>query len=248
MPDMTLTDTVDLVDEPGYADRYDPDTHFDRWYTDATAAAIAPTIRNGDRVLELGCATGRMTAAFCDRGADVVAVDHSPHYLSLAADRCPAAELVRSDIESWLATAVAERDGFDHIVATNVVHELRSINAVFEACRTLIRSDGALHVTLQNPRSIHRLTGRALGVIADLTEVTPTGRDLLTLEIHDADQLTHALTRAGFVVVARQGIMLKPFPNAEMERLSDEQLRGLIAVARDFPDHSAMNHLVARPA
>ncbi len=245
---MTLLDPAGPVDEPGYADRYDPDTHFDRWYTDATADVIAPTVRNGDRLLELGCATGRMTAAFCERGADVVGLDHSAHYLSRARDRCPDAELVQTDIEAWLRDTATDHDGFDHIVAANVVHELRSLHDVFAACRRLIHSDGALHVTLQNPHSVHRLTGRALGVITHLAEVTPTGRDLLTLEIHDADQLTHALTRAGFVVVARQGIMLKPFPNAEMERLTENQLRGLIAVARDFPDHSAMNHLVARPA
>ena len=136
---------------------------------------------------------------------------------------------------------------FDHIVATNVVHELRHLTAVFAACRTLISSDGALHVTVQNPQSVHRLTGRALGVIADLTEITAEGRDLLTLQIHDSDQLAHALTRAGFVVVGRHGIMLKPFPNHEMARLTDDQLRGLVAVAKEFPDHSAMNHLVARP-
>lgn len=243
---MSLADSPHHTD--GYADRYDPDTHFDRWYTDATAAAIAPTIRSGDHVLELGCATGRMTEALCARGAHVTAVEHSETYLERARDRGLDAQFEHGDIERWLRDATRAGLRFDHIVATNVVHELHDLDAVFAACRRLVRVDGALHVTLQNPESIHRLTGRALGIIVDLSEVTAEGRDLLTLAIHDADQLTHALSRAGFVVVARRGIMLKPFPNHEMAQLSDDQLRGLVAVARDFPDHSAMNHLVARPA
>ena len=243
---MTIADAPDHAD--GYADRYDPDTHFDRWYTDATADAIAPTIRNGDRVLELGCATGRMTEALCERGADVTAVEHSETYLERASRRGLDARFVHADIEAWLADAVHDGLRFDHILATNVVHELRDLDAVFAACRRLVRVDGAMHVTLQNPESIHRLTGRALGLIVDLAEVTPEGHDLLTLQIHDADQLTYALSRAGFVVVGRHGIMLKPFPNHEMAALTEAQLRGLVAVAKEFPDHSAMNHLIARPA
>lgn len=243
---MTIADPPRLTD--GYADRYDPDTHFDHWYTDATAAAIAPTIRNGDRVLELGCATGRMTEALCARGAHVTAVEHSGTYLDRARRRGLPARFEHADIEQWVVDATDTGERFDHVLATNVVHELTDLDRVLTACRQLVHVDGTLHVTLQNPASIHRLTGRALGVIVHLDEVTPEGRDLLTLRIHDADQLTHALSRAGFVVVARHGIMLKPFPNHEMALLSDAQLRGLVAVARDFPEHSAMNHLVARPA
>ena len=231
----------------GYSDRYDPDTHFDRLYTDATAEAIAPTVRRGDRVLELGCATGRMTERFCARGADVVGVDHAADYLDRAAARCPNASFIRADIESWLAEA-ADAGGpvFDHVIATNVVHELRDLDAVLASCRRLVARDGVLHLTLQNPKSIHRLTGRALGLITDLAEVTDAGRDLLTLRIHDADDLRDALDRAGFVVTEQRGVMVKPFPNDQMEALTEAQIRGLIAVAREFPEHSAMNHLIAR--
>ena len=71
----------------GYATLYDPDTDVDRWYTDATAASLTNWVRPGDRVLELGCATGRMTAALVGAGATVTAVDRESEYLDRAEAR-----------------------------------------------------------------------------------------------------------------------------------------------------------------
>jgi hypothetical protein len=70
-----------------YSDRYDPDTHIDRIYTDETGRAIAEWMRAGDQVLELGCATGRMSRWFADAGANVVGVDRSAVYLDRARSR-----------------------------------------------------------------------------------------------------------------------------------------------------------------
>ena len=44
-----------------YSAIYDPDTDFDSRYTMATVRRIAERVAPGDRVLELGCATGLMT-------------------------------------------------------------------------------------------------------------------------------------------------------------------------------------------
>jgi hypothetical protein len=40
--------------------------------------------------------------------------------------------------------------------------------------------------------------------------------------------------------------MLKPFPNTQMEKLSVDQLEGLVAAGPSLPDNCAMNYLVAR--
>lgn len=227
-----------------YADRYDPDTDFDHWYTDATARAIVERMRPGATVLELGCATGRMSAALCAAGASVVGVDHAPAYLARAQQRGLAdARFVRSDL---LELDLPER--FDHVVAANVVHEVPDPAALFAIATRHLAPGGELHVSLQNPASIHRLVGREMGLIASLDEVSDRGRAYDTIEVLDVERLTSLGAGAGLVVVHRGGIMLKPLPNDLMATLPDAILEGFVAAARHLPEHASMNYLVFRPA
>jgi 2-polyprenyl-3-methyl-5-hydroxy-6-metoxy-1,4-benzoquinol methylase len=225
-----------------YSDRYDPDTHVDHWYTDATAARIAARIEPGQAVLELGCATGRMTAALVARGATVVAVDRSADYLARAkARRLSGVEWVHQDIER-----IALAREFAHVVATNVIHEVHDPIAFLARARGHLAAIGELHLSLQNPSSIHRLIGLDLGLIQDAREVTAAGRDLHTREIWTADELAQLGAQAGLTEIYRAGVMLKPLPNGWMARLPDEILSGFVAVADRFPAHCAMNYLVFR--
>jgi len=225
-----------------YADRYDPDTDFDRWYTDATAQAIAGWVRPGDAVLELGCATGRMTAALVAAGAMVVGVDHAEAYLARAETRLlEGARFVRSDI---VALDLDER--FAHVVLANVVHEVADPALLFRTAARHLVPGGHLHVSLQNPRSIHRLVGREMGLIADLGEVSDRGRALDTIEVLDADRLEALAVGEGLVPVHRGGVMLKPLPNDLMATLPDHVLEGFVAAARHLPEHASMNYLVSQ--
>jgi 2-polyprenyl-3-methyl-5-hydroxy-6-metoxy-1,4-benzoquinol methylase len=240
---MALTDTG-----PGYSARYDPDEHFDHWYTDATARQLVEYLTPGDEVLEFGSATGRMTDAMCRAGAVVLGVEQSGQYIDRARARSSVrACYVRDDFERWVGVSresLARR--FDHVVATNVVHEVHDLSGLLDGCAGLLTRDALLHISLQNPQSIHRLVGRALGQIQDLREVAPEGQDLLTLRIYGVEELVSLIVAAGFEIVARHGVMLKPFPNAQMEKLSVDQLEGLVAAGPSLPDNCAMNYLVAR--
>jgi 2-polyprenyl-3-methyl-5-hydroxy-6-metoxy-1,4-benzoquinol methylase len=225
-----------------YSDRYDPDTHIDRWYSDATATRIAARIAPGQSMLELGCATGRMTAAFVAAGACVVAVDRSAAYLERARARgLSRVEWVQHDIETF----VSERR-FDHLVATNVIHELADPIAFLAHSRDQLAASGELHLSLQNPWSIHRLVGIDLGLIADAREVSAQGRELHTREIWDADELAALAAQVGLVEADRAGVMLKPLPNHLMAQLPDQILAGFVAVADRFPRHCSMSYLVFR--
>lgn len=223
-----------------YADRYDPDEDFDRWYTSATGREIGRWIRPGDTVLELGCATGLMTAAFADRGALVTAVDHAPTYLERArARQLPGATFVEHDIVS-----VEHPDRFRHVVVANVAHEVPDPARLFRTAAHHLVPGGLLHVTLQNPRSIHRLVGLELGQIADLGELSARGEAFDTLAILGPDALEALGRAAGLRGVHQGGIMLKPLPNDLMATLPDEVLEGFVLAARHLPHHAAMSYLV----
>jgi 2-polyprenyl-3-methyl-5-hydroxy-6-metoxy-1,4-benzoquinol methylase len=229
-----------LIAAMTYADRYDPDVDFDRWYSTATAREIVRWVQPGASVLELGCATGLMTAWFADAGAEVVAVDPSPSYLERARARgLPAVEFLEHDIVS-----VALERRFDHVVLANVVHEVPEPGLLVENAARHLGPGGLLHLTLQNPRSIHRLVGLELGQIGDLHELSARGEAFDTVAILDADQLEALGRAAGLRLRHRGGVMLKPLPNALMATLPDDVLEGFVRAARHLPEHGAMNYLV----
>lgn len=224
----------------GYDDRYDPDTDFDRWYTRGTATAIARWIEPAQSVLELGCATGAMTEAIVACGASVTAVDRSEAYLDRARARvAKGVEFLHADIAE-----LALGRTFDHVVAANVAHEVPDLASFLAVCRDHVRAGGYVHVSLQNPRSLHRLLGRAMGLIDDLLAVSARGEAFETLRLLDADELADAGAAAGLRCVHREGVMVKPLPNDGMSSLPDEVLEGFLALAEDLPEHSAMNLLV----
>jgi 2-polyprenyl-3-methyl-5-hydroxy-6-metoxy-1,4-benzoquinol methylase len=225
-----------------YTDTYDPDTDFDRWHTLATAEALTVWIRPGDEVLELGCATGLMTAELAASHALVTAVDHDEVYLHRTASRGLAG------VETHLGDVVRIRFDrtFDHVVAANILHEVDDVPAFLENCRRHLRPAGLLHVSLQNPASLHRLVGREMGLIADLNAVSDRGAEYHTLRMFSADELATVVERAGFRVVHRGGVLLKPLPNALMAQLPEEMIRGFIEAAKHAPELASINYMAFR--
>src|SRR3546814_3581288 len=147
-----------------YDDRYDPDTDFDRWFTVGTGRAISPWIRSGDRVLELGCATGLMSVSLVAAGASVTGVDRSDAYLERARARgIPGAEFLQGEV-----TDLALGRQFDHVVATNLAQEVREPSALMAVVAAHLRPGGLTHLTVPNPRSLHRLVGVEMGLLEEI--------------------------------------------------------------------------------
>lgn len=74
-------------------------------------------VREGQRILELGCGTGQVTARLLAAGAEVVAVDALHEMLDRARQRAPGATLVEGDaIKADIGT------GYDRVVLSFVLH------------------------------------------------------------------------------------------------------------------------------
>lgn len=70
------------------------------------AAVAEAAVRNaGDRVLEIGCGTGTVTALLCARGAHVTAIDQAPEMLEQARSR-----LADDETIVWIEQTAAEID------------------------------------------------------------------------------------------------------------------------------------------
>ncbi|HET6691431.1 MAG TPA: methyltransferase domain-containing protein [Miltoncostaeaceae bacterium] len=227
-----------------YSAIYDPDTDFDVRYTMATVRRIATRVAAGDRVLELGCATGLMTAHLAGLGARVTGIDRSEAYLDRARARLGGrAAFVRAGLTDpgWEDLA---GDGFDHVLLCNLIHEVPDPGDLLARAAALLGPGGLVHLSLQNPDSIHRLVAVDMGLIGDVREVSDRGDRFGTLGLWGIDDLARLAGDAGLAVVAWEGVMLKPLPNALMAGLPPEVLDGFERAARHLPAHCAMNLLV----
>lgn len=228
-----------------YSLTYDPELDFDAVYTMATIRPILSWVRPADRVLELGCATGLMTAELVEHGASVVAVDRSDVYLERLAERqLPRVTPVHADLlEGW-----PEGSGFDHVLATSLLHELPDPAAFLADARERLAPAGLLHVSVPNPRSLHRLIAVEMGWLDGLGELSDRLRQYSILRMLGPEELQTMAAEAGLRVVHEEGVMLKPLPNEQMAQLPAEVLEGFTRVARHVPGLCAVNLTILRRA
>jgi 2-polyprenyl-3-methyl-5-hydroxy-6-metoxy-1,4-benzoquinol methylase len=133
---------------------------------------------------------------------------------------------------------------FDHVLATNVLGDLLDPVRFLRAARERLAAEGLLHLTVPNPHSIHRLCALELGLIGSLTEISDRGEQWGTRAMWTAEELERLVSQAGLATVAKEGIMLKPLPNAMMAELPDTVIEGFIRASRQLPDNCAMTYLV----
>ena len=117
-------DVAARYDSRAYAlrNRWDP-THLQ------TVDRLLP-LRDGDRVLEVGCGVGHLTKRLAARGVDVVGIDANPN-----ATRVACTELVRT----MLAQDLAFADGsFDALVSVHAIEHIPPLpEALAEMARVL---------------------------------------------------------------------------------------------------------------
>ncbi len=76
-------------------------------YPDALVDAACAGLAAGDRVLEIGCGTGKLTAALLARGLAVHAIDPAPNMVALAREHAPGAEFEVARFEDAVLGAYA---------------------------------------------------------------------------------------------------------------------------------------------
>ena len=121
--------------------------HAFRVERDALLAALGPL--EGRRLLDVGCGTGRFTAAFEAAGAQVVGVDRDPGMVALAAQRTRSARLLVADAHQL----PLEDNGFDLAVATTLLEFATSPQQAVDELVRVTRPGGRLVVAGLNPAS-----------------------------------------------------------------------------------------------
>jgi SAM-dependent methyltransferase len=149
----------------GYADLIPDQRAFDRYYRDMSkyeyaqrggaeseydsrrltliAGIVAPQLASPDvRILDVGCASGRLLANLRDRGfASVTGLDPSP------ACAAAAARLYAIDVRTMTLAEIARAgERFDLVIMVGVLEHLRDLDDAFDDLRALLSPAGLLYV------------------------------------------------------------------------------------------------------
>ena len=223
-----------------YSAIYDPDTDFDRHFTRLTAQRIRRWFRPGDRVLELGCATGLMTSFMAQADVTIDAVERVPAYL----ERARARELPNATFltpTSWRSTRPA-RTTTSSRRTSSTSSRIRSGSSAGSSRSS--RRGGLVHTTVTNPASVHRLVAIEMGLIERPDALSDRGQNLATKEIFDQAGFEALAAQARLLCIHREPVMLKPLTNAQLAELPDEVIDGLDRVAWRFPEHGGLNYSI----
>jgi D-aspartate ligase len=194
----------------------------------------ALTLPNGSRLLEVGCGTGRTTAAFAARGLRVDAVDPVPEMLTLArrhaAGTVSPPTYVQADVHSLpFATA-----SYDAVVAMGVLPWLSEPELALAEMTRVLSPGGFLVLSADNRhrlchlldprhapalaglrrqirRALHRVTGGQVGTGQRVTMHTPAE---VTALLSEAGLSTLYGVTFGFGPFTAMGVRLLPEPFA----------------------------------
>ena len=195
-------------------------------------------------VLELGCGEGRITEFLATRFYRVDAVEPTERAFKIAVERT--ADLKNVDINQMFAEDWHDERTFDCVVATGVLEHVQNVEKFLSVVKRSLKKDGLFILTVPNASSLHRRIGLKMGLISRLDELGALDQRVGHYRYYDFNSLTADLNANGLLVVSARGILLKPLPFGELEKLNGEYLDALFELGNELPDLCAEIFVVAR--
>jgi SAM-dependent methyltransferase len=203
-----------------------------RYYYETDERYMRFLVRPGQRVVDLGCGTGRLLAAL--EPAHGVGIDFSPAMIDEARARHPGLEFRVGDVED--AEVLGGLDGpFDVILLSDTVGSLEDCQATFQHLHRLCTPDTRVIVTY-----FSHLWGPALRVAQQLGEQMPqVEQNWLSTK-----ELSTILDLAGFDVISHESRQVLPKRLAGLGEVVNRFVGTLPGVA----SAALRTYVVARPA
>lgn len=122
-------------------------------------AILAP--KPGERILDVGCGTGQLTADIANAGAEVVGLDLSAEMIAAASANFPQLRFEVADI-----TAANYRGEFDAVFSNAALHWVRDQNAAIGAIARALRPGGRFVFEMGGRGNIQRIWNAAMEALS----------------------------------------------------------------------------------
>jgi SAM-dependent methyltransferase len=162
------------------------------WAWERRRALLLGEARPGERVLDLGCGTGRFVAALRDAGADAVGVELAETALRRARANAPGADLRLVEPDGSLPL---DHGSVDLVWCSEVLEHVADTEHLLLEVRRVLRPGGRLLVTVP----FHgRVKGALIALLRFDAHFDPLGQHL---RFYTARSLRATLERSGFDAV-----------------------------------------------
>jgi trans-aconitate methyltransferase len=193
-------------------------------------------------MLELGCATGELTAQLAPLAPDYHVVEGSRRNIEIARARVPQVRFTQAIWEDFEADM-----SYSDILLINALEHAAEPLPLLRRARTWLEPDGRIHVIVPNGLSLHRLVGVEMGMLDEPVSLSEADRQIGHYRNYTVETFLRELARADLQMEYWRGIFLKLMSNAQMLDWSWDLIRALDRVGQRFPVNCAMLYAVARP-
>ena len=116
----------------------------------------------GERILDLGCGTGHLTAKITESGAIVTGLDSSVSMIAQARQNFPGLKFVLSDARNFRFD-----EPFDAVFSNAALHWIHDSEAVVRSVAVALRSEGRFVLEMGAKGNIGRIQGAIEGVLRE---------------------------------------------------------------------------------
>ncbi len=199
------------------------------WYSDRIKA-LAPR----GTLLDLGIGYGEVMRRFARFYSRYVVVEGSLSAITVFHEEHPhlSVEIVHSLFEEFQT-----EERFDSIVMGFVLEHVDEPIGILGKYKDFLTPDGSVYIAVPNAASLHRRIGQAAGFMPDVYELSDYDRRVGHKRYFDLDTLSSMVEIAGYRIIRKEGLLLKPFASAQMNslNLSQDVLRALLKVGMELP-------------
>jgi len=119
------------------AEQYDSRHYYVTDYGTSLVGLLEP--KPGERILDFGCGTGRLTQEIAASGADVLGIDSSPDMISVARSKYPSVKFEVAD-----GMTFRSNEPFDAVFSNAVLHWVRPPEKAVESIAAALKPGGRL--------------------------------------------------------------------------------------------------------
>lgn len=128
----------------------------------------------------------------------------------------------------------------DTIIMSHVLEHLENPVEILKKFRRFLKDDGVFLVSVPNAKSIHRLVAEDMGILESIYSLNERDKELGHYRVYDMDLLIKDCEDAGYTVVDKGGVFLKPLSNGQIEQAwTAEMIESFYNIGHKFPDYCA---------
>ncbi len=141
---------------------------------------------------------------------------------------------------------------YDAVFAIYVLEHVQEPQLVLERVKQVLTFDGYLFVVVPNAYALSRQLARCMGLLNELTDLTPHDLDHGHRRVYDVVRLSRELDSAGFKIIHQGGIFLKILADFQLDRLyqlgilGQPQIEGLYKLGFEYPHLCGSIFAIAR--